>query len=84
MTINVNDWSPVELAAQNHELKQVESPKVPLPTQAQQLAFAVTRCAELQAQVIRMRGTANEALLWLTMGDTDRAKQAISQTILDI
>lgn len=80
----LSDWGAVELAAQNHELKQVETPKVPLPTQAQQLLWASQRCAELQAKVHRMQGKANEALLWLSMGDGDRAKQAISQAILDL
>lgn len=81
---SLSDWSAVELKAQTHELKNVETNKVPLPTQAQQLLWASQRCAELQAKVHRMQGKANEALIWLAMGDGERAKQAISQAILDL
>lgn len=81
---SLSDWSAVELAAQTHELSRVETPKVPPSTPEQQLAFCAVRCAELQARLYRLQGKANEALMWLCANDTDRAKQAIAQTILDL
>ena len=84
MTIHIDDWSPVEMKAQAVELAHVTTNKVPLPTQAQQLLWASQRCAELQARVHRLQGGANEALLWLTACESERAKAALSQVILDL
>ena len=81
---DLNDWSALEMKAQEHELSQIDTPKVPLPTTAQQLAFLTTRCAELQARVHRLQGGANEALLWMTSGESERAKAALSRVIIDL
>ena len=81
---DLNDWNTVELKAQTAELANVTTPKVPLPTTAQQLALLTTRCAELQARVHRLQGGANEALLWMTSGESERAKAALSRVIIDL
>ena len=78
-------WGHVERLAQNHEADHfLPVAKVPVPSIEQQLLWATVRCAELQAKVIRLQTKANEALLWLTMGECERAKQEIAQCVLDL
>lgn len=81
---SLSDWSAVELKAQTHELQQVDTMKVPPATIEQQLVWATTRCAELQAKVHRMQSNASVALMWLQAGDKARLQQAINQVILDL
>lgn len=81
-----NGWQRVEQIARQHELNEADHflPVKPVPTTAQALAFATTRCAELQARLIRLQGKAMEAGMWLDAGERDRAKQAINAVILDL
>lgn len=78
------DWSALEQKAQAAELATIETNKVPMPTTAQQLLFATTRCAELQARVHRLQRGANEALLWLKAGEPERAEASLSRVIIDM
>lgn len=89
MTLASNqDWAKVEAVAAQHEIREQDHylpvKPVPMPTQAQALAFATQRCAELQARLIRLQGKAIEAGMWLDAGERDRAKQAINAVILDL
>lgn len=81
---SLQDWNAVELAAQTHELKQVDTPKVPTPTIEQQLLWATQTCAELQAKIYRLQGHASSALMWLSVHETQRAIEDINRCILDI
>lgn len=60
----------------------LEVKPVPADTVAQQLSFAIIRAAELQAKVNQMQALANEGLLWISMQETERAKQILARIIL--
>lgn len=81
-----SDWKDLEAkayAAENPDLAHLlEVKPVPAPTVGQQLAFATIRCAELQADKHKTVGLANEATIWISMGETERAKQILARIIL--
>lgn len=81
-----DDWKALEqkaYAAENPDLAHLlEVKPVPADTVAQQLSFAIIRAAELQAKVNRMQALANEGLLWISMQETERAKQILARIIL--
>lgn len=66
------------------DLEHVETPVVPEMTVAQQLTFSVTRCAELQARMHRKNSAMSEAIMWLSIGQIDRAQEALNKGILDL
>lgn len=76
------DWGAVELAAQTHELKQFETPKVPLPTMAQQLNFVTIRCGQLESRLRDYQRHILAAQMYFSIGATDRAQQEINKCIL--
>lgn len=82
MTINIDDWSPVEMKAQAVELAHVETPKVPLPTMAQQLNFVALRCGQLEARLRDYQRHILAAQMYFSIGATDRAQQEINKCIL--
>lgn len=78
------DWSAVELAAQTHELSHVETPKVPKITTEQQLTWAVTDLAKCKASILRKNGCISEAMMYLSIGATQRAQEALNKGLLDL
>lgn len=87
MTIhNDDEWREVELKAlaAEHDLEHIETPPVPEPTVAQQLAFVSVRCAELQAKLIRLQGHARTAWMWIGVGDPKRAQDELTRLIVEL
>lgn len=88
MTIrNNDDWQDLEAkayAVEHPDLDAIETPPVPVPTVAQELAFATIRCAELQAKLTRLQGRARSAWMWLSLGESKRAQEELSRLIVDI
>lgn len=81
---SLSDWSAVELKAQEHEISTIETPKVPLPTIGQQLAWATVRCAQLQTSLHRKDKALAECRMWLSVGDTQRAQEVLNRGLLDL
>lgn len=83
MTIRNEDWSRVEQIARQHELNEADHylpvKPVPMPTQAQQLAFAVADLTRCKARLKADQECFAVALMELQLGNTDRAKQVLIQ-----
>lgn len=90
MTVNINsesDWKEVEAkayAAEHPDLAHIETPKVPSPTIEQQLIWATVDLANCKASIHRKNGAISEALMYLSIGQYDRAQQVLSRGFLDL
>lgn len=84
MTIHIDDWSPVEMKAQAVELAHIDTPKVPKITTEQQLTWAVTDLAKCKASILRKNGCISEAIMYLSIGATQRAQEALNKGLLDL
>ena len=84
MTLASNqDWAKVEAVAAQHEIREQDHflpvKPVPVPTQAQQLAFAVADLTRCKARLKADQECFAVALMELQLGNTDRAKQVLIQ-----
>lgn len=80
-------WKNLEAkayAAEHPDLAHIETPKVPAPTVAQQLSWAVIDLANCKASVHRKDAAISEALMYLSIGQYDRAQQVLSRGFLDL
>ena len=84
MTMRGNsDWEKVEQIARHHEMTESDHflPVVPVPkpTVEQNLVWALTDLAKCKARLHKQEGCFAEALMWLSAGAHDRAKQVLIQ-----
>lgn len=80
-------WKNLEAkayAAEHPDLAHIETPKVPAPTVAQQLAWAVIDLANCKASIHRKNSAISEALMYLSIGQYDRAQQVLSRAFIDL
>lgn len=88
MTIRNEDWSRVEQIARQHEIREHDHylpvKPVPMPTQAQQLAFAVADLTRCKARIHRSEQVMAEAVMYLQLGETTRAKELLLKGWADL
>lgn len=63
------------------ELASVETPKVPDPTPAQQLAMCTTHNGQLQARIKAIKKQVAVAHMYAEMGELHRAQQEIERAM---
>lgn len=78
------DWQTVEIKAQLAEAGHIYCEPVPPPTTAQQLLWATTRAAELQGRIHRKDCAISTAIMWLSIGESQRAQEALNKGLLDL
>lgn len=88
MTIESDhDWREVEAkayAAEHPDLGHIETPKVPAPTVEQQLLWATIDLVKAKSSLKRKDAAISEALMYLSIGQYDRAQQVLSRGFLDL
>lgn len=77
-------WALVEIKAQLTEAGQIHCEPVPPPSISQQLLWATTELAQAKARINRIKGLMGEAHMWLSVGESTRAQEALNKGILDL
>lgn len=80
-------WKDLEAkayAAEHPDLAHIETPKVPAPTIEQQLTWAVVDLVKAKSSLKRKDSAISEALMYLSIGQYDRAQQVLSRAFIDL